>query len=134
MTRSDDSFVPLETRTAMANEQESDLFISIHANSSRVRSVRGVETFFLNFTSSREALETASRENAASERSVHGAVPAIDAREHGHQRQERDHEHQQSPAPDDPWIAPAEARALRSPIAPGPDVAKRGRSLGAAGP
>ncbi len=71
MTRSDDSFVPLETRTAMANEQESDLFISIHANSSRVRSVRGVETFFLNFTSSREALETASRENAASERSVH---------------------------------------------------------------
>ena len=40
----------------------------------------------------------------------------------------------ESPAPDDPWIAPAEARALRSPIAPGPDVAKRGRSLGAAGP
>ncbi|PYS54878.1 MAG: hypothetical protein DMG13_06560 [Acidobacteria bacterium] len=71
MTRSDDSFVPLETRTALANEQASDLFISIHANSSRVRSVRGVETFFLNFSSSREALETASRENAASERSVH---------------------------------------------------------------
>jgi N-acetylmuramoyl-L-alanine amidase len=71
MTRSDDSFVPLESRTAMANEQGSDLFISIHANSSRVRSVRGVETFFLNFTSSREELETASRENAASDRSVH---------------------------------------------------------------
>src|SRR5947207_15293276 len=32
---------------------------------------RGVETYFLNFTSSREALETASRENAASERSIH---------------------------------------------------------------
>ena len=71
MTRSDDSFVPLETRTAMANEQQADLLISIHANSSRVRSVRGVETYFLNFTSSREALETASRENAASERSIH---------------------------------------------------------------
>ena len=71
MTRGDDSFVPLETRTAIANQQQSDLFISIHANSSRVRSVRGVETFFLNFTSSREALETASRENAASERSIH---------------------------------------------------------------
>jgi N-acetylmuramoyl-L-alanine amidase len=71
MTRTDDSFVPLEKRTAIANEQESDLFISIHANSSRVRSVRGVETFYLNFTSSREALETASRENAASERSIH---------------------------------------------------------------
>jgi len=71
MTRNDDNFVPLETRTSMANEQQADLFISIHANSSRVRSVRGVETYFLNFTSSREALETASRENAASERSIH---------------------------------------------------------------
>ena len=71
MTRNDDTFVPLESRTAVANQQEADLFISIHANSSRVRSVRGVETYFLNFTSSREALETASRENAASERSIH---------------------------------------------------------------
>jgi N-acetylmuramoyl-L-alanine amidase len=71
MTRSDDNFVPLETRTAIANQQQADLFISIHANSSRVRSVRGVETYFLNFTSSREALETASRENAASDRSIH---------------------------------------------------------------
>jgi N-acetylmuramoyl-L-alanine amidase len=71
MTRNEDSFIPLETRTAVANQQEADLFISIHANSSRVRSVRGVETYFLNFTSSREALETASRENAASERSIH---------------------------------------------------------------
>jgi N-acetylmuramoyl-L-alanine amidase len=71
MTRNDDSFIPLETRTAVANQQQADLFISIHANSSRVRSVRGVETYFLNFTSSREALETASRENAASERSIH---------------------------------------------------------------
>src|SRR5439155_8073678 len=40
-------------------------------NSSPVGSVRGVETYFLNFTSSREALETASRENAASERGMH---------------------------------------------------------------
>ena len=71
MTRTDDTFVPLESRTAIANQQEADLFISIHANSSRVRAVRGVETYFLNFTTSREALETASRENAASERSIH---------------------------------------------------------------
>jgi N-acetylmuramoyl-L-alanine amidase len=71
MTRSDDTFVPLESRTAIANQQEADLFISIHANSSRIRAARGVETYFLNFTSSREALETASRENAASERSIH---------------------------------------------------------------
>jgi len=71
MTRTDDSFVPLEARTALANDQQADLFISIHANSSRVKSVRGVETYFLSFTSSREALETASRENAASQRSIH---------------------------------------------------------------
>jgi len=71
MTRSDDTFVPLESRAAIANQQEADLFISIHANSSRMRAARGVETYFLNFTSSREALETASRENAASERSIH---------------------------------------------------------------
>jgi N-acetylmuramoyl-L-alanine amidase len=71
MTRSDDTFVPLESRTAIANQQEADLLISIHANSSRIRAARGVETYFLNFTSSREALETASRENAASERSIH---------------------------------------------------------------
>jgi N-acetylmuramoyl-L-alanine amidase len=71
MTRTDDSFVPLESRTAIANQQQADLFISIHANSSRIRSVRGVETYVLNFTSSREATEVASRENAASERSIH---------------------------------------------------------------
>src|SRR5215467_6040240 len=58
-------------RTEIANQQGADLFISTHANSSRVRSVRGVETYSLSFTSSREALETASRENAASERSIH---------------------------------------------------------------
>lgn len=71
MTRSDDTFIPLETRTAIANQQYADLFISIHANSSKIRTVRGVETYFLNFTSSRDALDIASRENAASERSIH---------------------------------------------------------------
>jgi len=71
LTRSDDTFVPLETRTAIANQQDADLFISIHANSSPTHSVRGVETYFLNFNSSKEALEIASRENAASERSIH---------------------------------------------------------------
>jgi N-acetylmuramoyl-L-alanine amidase len=71
MTREQDTFVPLEARTALANQQAADLFISIHANSSRLRSVRGVETFFLNITSSREALETASRENATADGSIH---------------------------------------------------------------
>ena len=70
-TRDDDTFVPLETRTAIANQNEADLFISIHANSSRDPSARGVETYYLNFTSSADALEVAARENAVSEKSIH---------------------------------------------------------------
>ncbi len=70
-TRDDDTFVPLETRTAIANQQQADLFISIHANSSPDPSARGVETYYLNFTSSRDALDVAARENAVSEKSIH---------------------------------------------------------------
>lgn len=69
-TRKDDTFIPLETRTAIANQNQADLFISIHANSSRDASARGVETYYLNFTSSADALEVAARENADSETSV----------------------------------------------------------------
>ena len=70
-TRKDDTFIPLETRTAIANQQRADLFISIHANSSRDSAARGVETYYLNFTSSPEALEVAARENAVSEKSIY---------------------------------------------------------------
>ena len=70
-TRQDDTFIPLETRTAIANREQADLFISIHANSSRDSDARGVETYYLNFTSSPDALEVAARENAVSEKSIH---------------------------------------------------------------
>jgi N-acetylmuramoyl-L-alanine amidase len=70
-TRRDDTFIPLETRTAIANRERADLFISIHANSSQDSDARGVETYYLNFTSSPEALEVAARENAVSEKSIH---------------------------------------------------------------
>jgi N-acetylmuramoyl-L-alanine amidase len=70
-TRRDDTFVPLETRTAIANQAQADLFLSIHANSSRDRSARGVETYFLNFTASPGALAVAARENAVSNKSVY---------------------------------------------------------------
>ena len=70
-TRKDDTFIPLETRTAIANQERADLFISIHANSSHDPAARGVETYYLNFTSSPEALEVAARENAVSEKSIH---------------------------------------------------------------
>ncbi len=69
-TRDDDTFIPLETRTAIANKHQADLFISVHANSSHDPAARGVETYYLNFTSNAEALEVAARENAVSEKSV----------------------------------------------------------------
>jgi len=71
MTRSDDTFIPLEERTAIANARAADLFVSIHANASRDRSARGIETYYLNFTSNPDALEVAARENATSQESVH---------------------------------------------------------------
>jgi N-acetylmuramoyl-L-alanine amidase len=70
-TRKDDTFIPLETRTAIANQESADLFVSVHANSSHDPDARGVETYYLNFTSSPEALEVAARENAVSEKSIH---------------------------------------------------------------
>ncbi len=70
-TRSDDTFIPLERRTAIANQERADLFISIHANSSHDPDARGVETYYLNFTSSASALEVAARENAGSEKSIY---------------------------------------------------------------
>ena len=70
-TREDDTFVPLESRTGIANKAQADLFLSIHANSSRDRKARGVETYYLNFTTSADALEVAARENAVSEKSIY---------------------------------------------------------------
>jgi N-acetylmuramoyl-L-alanine amidase len=72
LTRDSDTFVALENRTQLANQEKADLFISIHANSSPEKTVRGVETFFLNLnTQSRDALATATRENAASDKKIH---------------------------------------------------------------
>ena len=70
-TRSDDTFIPLERRTEIANEAKADLFLSIHANSSPLRTAAGVETYYLNFTTSKAALDLAARENAGSQKSVY---------------------------------------------------------------
>jgi len=69
-TRTDDTFVPLEQRTALANEKKADLFLSIHANSSAYPRIAGIETFYLNLTDSKDALDVASRENASSQKSI----------------------------------------------------------------
>ena len=70
LTRHDDSFVPLEARTAMANQAEADLFLSIHANSSRSEAIRGFETYILNMATNNADREIAARENAASQAAI----------------------------------------------------------------
>jgi N-acetylmuramoyl-L-alanine amidase len=69
-TRTDDTFIPLEQRTALANDKKADLFLSIHANSSPYPRIAGIETFYLNFSDSKEALDVAARENASSQNSI----------------------------------------------------------------
>ena len=70
-TRQDDRYIGLEQRTAIANQARADLFISIHANSSDDAKVSGIETYYLNFNASAQAMEVAARENAAAQSSVH---------------------------------------------------------------
>ncbi len=70
-TRQNDKYVGLEQRTAIANEAKADLFVSIHANSSDDASVSGIETYYLNFNASPQAMEVAARENATAQSSVH---------------------------------------------------------------
>lgn len=76
MTRETDVFIPLEQRTAIANREGADLFLSIHANASRNTNARGVETYFLNFATNPEAEAVAARENSASGRTMH-SLPEI---------------------------------------------------------
>ena len=63
LTRRRDVFVPLEARTALANTENGDLFISIHTNAARSASLRGIETYFLNPASSERERRVAAREN-----------------------------------------------------------------------
>jgi N-acetylmuramoyl-L-alanine amidase len=76
MTRDTDVFIPLEERTAIANREGADLFLSIHANASRSPRAHGVETYFLNFATNTDAEAVAARENSASGRAMH-SLPDI---------------------------------------------------------
>ena len=66
LTRSSDKFIPLKKRTSIANKKNSDLFISIHVNSSKKRTASGVETYYLDFSHDKRVMKLAARENAAS--------------------------------------------------------------------
>lgn len=65
LTRTGDEFLALAERSRIAVERGADLFLSIHANSSRARRARGFETFFLGEARTEESRQVAMRENAA---------------------------------------------------------------------
>jgi N-acetylmuramoyl-L-alanine amidase len=79
MTRDSDEFIPLQERTAIANREGADLFLSIHANASRNPQARGIETYFLNFAMNPEAEAVAARENAASGQAMHSLPDIVKA-------------------------------------------------------
>jgi len=66
LTRNEDIFLPLEERTAIANTEEADLFISLHLNAHPSQETRGLETYFLNLSTNAEAMRVAAMENATS--------------------------------------------------------------------
>jgi N-acetylmuramoyl-L-alanine amidase len=63
LTRDRDIYLPLEERTAIANREEADLFISIHINASKRRALKGIETYLLDFSSDPDSMSLAAREN-----------------------------------------------------------------------
>lgn len=63
-TRKTDKFIPLRDRARIANEQNGKLFISIHANSNKNKSVRGFETYLLRPGKTEDAVDVAERENS----------------------------------------------------------------------
>jgi N-acetylmuramoyl-L-alanine amidase len=79
MTRDTNVFIPLEERTAIANREGADLFLSIHANASRNAQARGIETYFLNFAMNPEAEAVAARENATSGQPMHSLPDIVKA-------------------------------------------------------
>lgn len=70
LTRQDDTFIPLEDRTAIANAEEADLFVSLHVNASPNANLRGMETYYLDNTNDEASILLAARENGTSRRNI----------------------------------------------------------------
>ena len=70
LTRRTNVFIPLEERTAIANRESADMFLSIHVNASPRSATRGIETYLLDFASNPDAEALAARENATSAQSM----------------------------------------------------------------
>ena len=63
-TRSTDNFVPLFERSVIANKNNADLFISIHANFCAAASIKGTETYVLGLHRTEDNLNVAKKENS----------------------------------------------------------------------
>jgi len=70
LTRKDDRYVPLEDRTATANSEDADLFVSLHMNASPNLEARGLETYYLDNTSDEASIRLAARENSTSRKNI----------------------------------------------------------------
>ena len=70
LTRKDDRFIPLENRTAIANAEGADLFVSLHMNASPNDEAKGLETYYLDNTTDEASLRLAARENGTSRKNV----------------------------------------------------------------
>ena len=70
LTRSTDKKLTLEERTAIANTQRADLFISLHCNAAKNRRLKGIETYILNLATDDQAIAVAARENATSKKNI----------------------------------------------------------------
>jgi N-acetylmuramoyl-L-alanine amidase len=79
LTRRTDEFIQLPERTAIANREGADLFLSIHANASTSGLAHGIETYFLNFANNQSAAAVAARENAASTQAMGGLPDFVKA-------------------------------------------------------
>jgi N-acetylmuramoyl-L-alanine amidase len=70
LTRSSDTFISLEKRTAIANIKKADLFISLHINAHKSSRIWGIETYYLNMATDERSVMVAARENATSQKNI----------------------------------------------------------------
>jgi N-acetylmuramoyl-L-alanine amidase len=76
LTRTDDSVVPLDQRTAIANQYQADLFLSVHMNAAVVKGAHGSETYFLSLEASDELAKNAAEMENASARLTNATTSA----------------------------------------------------------
>lgn len=78
MTRTQDRFVPLEVRTAMANARKADLFVSLHCNAHGDPGSTGMETYSLNLASTPAEVRVAARENSVDPKRISDMQKILD--------------------------------------------------------